>query len=145
MSEFDEAMLPRLRDSRTEASKLVLDLAQDMALADACLSTIESLPARQTVQLRRWVDNWEAYHEWLRWTKRGWSVERLAPNRARRFSAALALHAPEGVYKMFEPSSPSMSWADIVAAAADVAGVEFVDWGPHPRHLEAFYEISRGQ
>src|SRR5271166_5343065 len=128
---FDEAMLSRLRASDSEASKLVLHLAEEMILADAILAAIESLTTRQTIQLRRWVENWEAFREWLSLRREGWDIQ--------RHHHFMYVHSPKGdsafnedyrMSRMHGGDYDDELWphADVVAAGADVQKVEAVEF-----------------
>jgi hypothetical protein len=127
---FTDAMLPRLRASSSEASQLVLYLAQKMPLADAVLDAIESLTTRQTIQLRRWVENWEVFNEWLDLHREGWDIK--------RHHHFVWLHSPKGdstFNENYRTSRDEALWpnADIVAAGADVQELKKVqpkEWMP---------------
>src|SRR5271166_4905898 len=125
---FDEAMLSRLRASDSEASKLVLHLAEEMILADAILAAIESLTTRQTIQLRRWVENWEAFREWLSLRREGWDIQ--------RHHHFMYVHSPKGDsafnedYRTSDRDDALWPHADVVAAAADVQEVRAAELDP---------------
>ncbi len=121
MNGFDKAMLPRLRDSDSAASRLVLELAEEMPLADACLAAIESLTARQTIQLRRWVENWEAFREWLDLHREGWDIQRH-----HHFMYVMSPKGDSAFNEDYRTSRDNQLWphADVIAAGADVQEVK---------------------
>jgi hypothetical protein len=56
---FEDVMRMHLAQSKTEASRFVMRLAEKDRLEDAILSVIESMPTRATKELRDWVNHWE--------------------------------------------------------------------------------------
>ncbi len=76
---FDDVMMVRLSKCGKEACDEVLKAVKSgRPINEAVLDTIEALPARKTRELRKWLDEWEAYGEWLDAKKRGWraSIDR---------------------------------------------------------------------
>ncbi len=82
MNDFDAAMLDRLRASSTEASRVVLDLVKGgRKMPDAVADAVETLPWSETVALRRWTENWEAFLEWQRFEAMGWKIAKTTRRR----------------------------------------------------------------
>jgi hypothetical protein len=74
---FEDIMRKRLADCGADACREVTkSMKAGRSLADAVLDAIEVLPASKTRDLRRWVNDWEAWGEWLDFEKAGWEVER---------------------------------------------------------------------
>ena len=133
-ADFDAAMLARLRASRTEASRIVLDLHQSgRKLSDAILDAIESLPHNKTMQLRRWVDNWESWLEWMTLQEKGWSMQ-IDPG-------GITIYGPPGL------KLPQWEWIrpnnDVVAAGADVNAVKKASTPGlgDPKGINLFYVV----
>ena len=79
---FDAYIRERLaapsRAARSEAARVVLDFADKdrVPMGEAVLLAIEALPASKTKQLRRIVDLFEPWCEWLdKWSEHGWSLD----------------------------------------------------------------------
>ncbi len=148
---FESHVLPRLRDSSSaEASRVVLDLvASGRKLPDAIADAVESLPWKDTTDLRRWTENWEAGASWLRCEAHGWKLAKATKSRvvvnvpeSKWRSLRDLLRTPVGGH-MYAPlmrgsrgaSYPMHSWnlaaisapsEAAVAAAADVGEVRVV-------------------
>jgi hypothetical protein len=75
---FEDIMMKRLAECGTEACREVdRGLEAGRPLGDAVLDAIESLPAGKTRDLRRWLEDWEAWDEWLGFKKAGWDLRVL--------------------------------------------------------------------
>jgi hypothetical protein len=139
VNDFDTAMLARLRASKAEASRVVLDLYKGgRKLPDAIVDAIESMSWKKTAQLRRWQENWKAWLEWMKFQERGymlrivsgWGVYVTSPSRS----------LPPGPAKPF-PVGATKQWSDLewptdeaVAAGADVREVQFRAATPPKAH-----------
>ncbi len=123
---FEDVMLMRLSESQSEASRLVLKLAEDEPLGDAILDVIETLPTRSTRELRDWVDNWE--HGSLEPPRR---VEVLAGSsspprpgdywKASQFGYAVGYDFRGGMHAQRRPSEPG-EIAYMVSKTRDMRG-----------------------
>jgi hypothetical protein len=80
---FETHILPRLRASASsEASRVVLDLvASGRKLPDAVADAVESMPWKDTADVRRWTENWEAGAAWLRCEAAGWKLAKATKSR----------------------------------------------------------------
>ncbi len=138
-TEYEAAMLARLRASRTEAARVVLDLYKSgRRMDDAVLDAIESMPRTKTVQLRRWSDNWKAFLEWMDLQAKGWKI----PHVDRYRVMVTTPHSHSGYVSQEEGSAIN----DAVAAGADVGAVKFLNSEKFKKYapaMTAIYEVTR--
>jgi hypothetical protein len=133
-------MLARIRASRTEAARVVLDLYKSgRRMDDAVLDAIESMPRTKTVQLRRWSDNWKAFLEWMEFQAKGWKIVEV--NRYR-----VMVNTPEGVDRWSLDHEEGEAMNDAVAAGADVGAVHFLNSEKFKKYRPAatgIFEVTR--
>jgi hypothetical protein len=139
-TEYEAAMLARLRASRTEAARVVLDLYKSgRRMDDAVLDAIESMPRTKTVQLRRWSDNWKSFLEWMDLQAEGWKIVEV--NRFR-----VMVTTPHAMTANYVSQEGGAAINDAVAAGADVGAVKFLNSEKYKKHvpaLTAIYEVTR--
>ncbi len=142
MNDFDDAMLVRLRASKTEAARVVLDLYKGgRKMPDAIVDAVETVAWTRTAQLRRWTDNWKAFLAWMGLQAKGWEIELITKRDVQiifRRPKVTELTREEGV-----------KYEEAVAAGADVRAVKYAnstlayrDYG-RTLVLLARYEITR--
>lgn len=150
-NDYDAAMLARLRASRTEAARVVLDLYKGgRRMDDAVLDAIESMPRTKTVQLRRWSDNWKAFLEWMEFQAKGWKIPHVDRYRVMvttpvtgEFADLKRVDNPARYY-VSEEEGAAMNEA--VAAGADVGAVKFLNSEKYVKYrpaVTAIYEVTR--
>lgn len=72
---FEDVMMKRLADCHAEACKEILtSVRAGRSLGDAVADAIEAFPPSKTRDLRRWLEDWEAWHEWKNWEAAGWQI-----------------------------------------------------------------------
>ncbi len=78
---FEDVMMKRLAKCHAEACDEIEEyleyLKAGVPLSDAVSYTIKELPASKTRDLRRWLEDWEAWEEWQALRKDGWRAQRL--------------------------------------------------------------------
>ncbi len=107
-------MMERLSKCHTEAcDEILASVKAGRSISDAVTDAIEVLPASKTRGLRRWLEQWEDFTEWLKWEAKGWNI--------RRDGKDIIVIAPANDHgKHGQPSVKA------IAAAADVPRVRFV-------------------
>lgn len=139
---FENAMMKRLAECGAEACREVeRGLEAGRSLGDAVLDAIEVLPPKETRELRRWLEDWEAFAEWLKFEGKGWSVARQGTrvelDGGPPLHRALQNNDLGAVLRMSKPSD------EAIAAAANVQGVTLVGLaGPH-RQRRFLYKVVK--
>ena len=76
---FEDVMLERLAECHAEAcEEVIASMKSGRSISDAVTDAIEVLPASKTRELRRWLEDWEAWEEWHAFKKRGWKSGAVA-------------------------------------------------------------------
>jgi hypothetical protein len=108
---FEDVMLKRLAECHAEACDEVLaSMKSGRVISDAVSDAIEALPASKTRELRRWLEDWEAWEEWQAFKKKGWKI-----GRGRYNSKVLYVTAPKQT-----PDDAALPSERAVAAGANV-------------------------
>lgn len=133
-SEFREWVLPFIEDGKDDASRLVMDdLKHGDSLGDAVADTIESLPARKTMRLRKIVSLFECWRDWVELVGKGWEIDRH-----RKWQ-------PGNRITVYAPNPTDRPWIErpadeIIAAGAGVLDVVYVK---APRADQFVYEVMK--
>jgi hypothetical protein len=115
---FEDVMLRRLSECHAEAcTEILASVKAGRSISDAVTDALEALPASKTRELRRWLEDWEAWEEWLRFKDAGWKI-----GRGRHNKSFLYVTPPSGTKadKKLRPSDRA------VAAGANVRSVVHV-------------------
>jgi hypothetical protein len=90
------------------------------------LDAIESLPPKETRELRRWVEDWQAWEEWERFRAKGWRIEKIRD--------VIYVNAPKdstsdyfGAYTYGGKPRNDVPSREAIAAAAGIRAVSFYD------------------
>ena len=74
---FEDVMLERLAECHAEAcEEVIAGMKSGRSIGDAVADAIESLPASKTREIRRWLEDWEAWEEWKKYEQLGWSIKK---------------------------------------------------------------------
>ena len=119
---FEDVMMKRLADCHAEAcNEILASVRAGRSLSDAVSDAIEALPASKTRDLRRWIEDWEAWLEWQKWRAGGWRVQRSGR------SVLLILPTAKYTEHSDEVAAGRRQWPSdaAVAAGAGVRAVKF--------------------
>jgi hypothetical protein len=130
---FERYVLERL-SPRSEAARMLADLAKDSSVSDAVPLVIESLPVQKSRELRQIVDLFEPYCEWVEdWETSGWEVERSG--------SKVTVRLPKG-YEWGRGPHPR---SEVIAAGAGVTAIRFekVEHDDKYRATSASFRVMR--
>lgn len=143
---FEEYVRGWIYKTNTEVVDVIYDLVKGGdSLSNAVALAIESLPARKTSHLRRLVELFEPYCEWMEeWEPKGWQIDDYGKG-----EAAAGIATKDWTDPLVERDSVVIELGvdipgeDVVAAFNGVDSAKFSRILDHPSFVGGVYRLGR--